>query len=95
MELDSGGVTLLSMATAAAITFLSSGELADLLATVIQGVAGGTKAGWRKAIGPVERLPTWQYVRFNWRVNPTGSPAQRETIKRAVEVVRAEHPYID
>lgn len=87
-------MTLLSMAALAPITFCSAAEIADLLATVIQGVAGGTKAGWRKAIGPVERLPTWQYVRFNWRVSPTGSPAQRETIESAVQIVRPEHPYI-
>lgn len=82
------------MATNPAVTFLSADQQRDLLATVIQGVAGGSKAGWRKAVGPVERLPTWRYVTHNWRVSPTGTAEQQDVIARAVDVVRAEHPYI-
>ncbi len=66
-------------------------DIADVLATVI---AGGDKASWLKLIGPIERLPTWKYLRFNWRINPSGSEAQREVICRALEVVRSAHPYI-
>jgi hypothetical protein len=33
-------------------------------------------------------------VRFNWQVSPGGSAEQREVIEKAVEVVRAEHPYV-
>ena len=73
---------------------MTSTEIGDLLATVIAGVAGGTKAGWRKAIGPIEKLPTWRYVRFNWRITPQVQPPEREIIERAAELVRAEHPYI-
>lgn len=73
---------------------MTPAEIGDLLATVIAGVAGGTKARWRKAIGPIEKLPTWKHVRFNWRVSPHVKPEERDVIQRAVEVVRAEHPYI-
>lgn len=72
----------------------SAEDIADVLATVITGVAGGDKASWLKLIGPIERLPTWKYVRFNWHIDPSGSDAQREVICRALEVMRSAHPYI-
>lgn len=73
---------------------LSADELGDLLVKIIQGVAGGTAAGWRKAIGKIQRVETWRFVAFNWLVTPTGSAAQRATVEKAVAIVRAEHPYI-
>lgn len=82
------------MATKPAVTFLTAVELAELLATVVKGVAGGTKIAWKNAIGPVERLPTWRHVTHNWSVSPRGTAEQRRIVEQAVQVVRAEHPYI-
>ncbi len=64
------------------------------LAHLLAGAAGGTEARWRQLIGTVEQMPIWQFVAYNWRVSPKGTAKQREAIERAVEVVRAEHPYI-
>lgn len=69
-------------------------QVGDLVAHVLAGAAGGTEAKWRKLIGSVDRVPTWRYVRFNWVVEPNGSAEQRDLIARAVDVVRAEHPYV-
>jgi hypothetical protein len=69
-------------------------ELRDLLATVITGVAGGSDADWRQAIGPVTRLPIATNARCNWRVSPKGNDAELGVIRRAVEIVRAAHPYV-
>lgn len=69
-------------------------ELRDLLVTVIVGVAGGDEASWRHAVGQVEKLPIAFHTRSNWRVKPTGDKAQCGVIRRAVEVVRAAHPYV-
>ncbi|MDB5575593.1 MAG: hypothetical protein JWR80_769 [Bradyrhizobium sp.] len=69
-------------------------ELADILAIMLAGAAGGTKAKWRKIIGTVEKLPTWANVRSNWRVYPKASPADLATIGKAVEIARAAHPYV-
>jgi hypothetical protein len=69
-------------------------DIRGLLAHVLASVAGGTEAKWRRLIGPVEKLPTWRYVRFNWQVTPTGSVAERQVINKDVDIVRAEHPYI-
>ena len=60
---------------------LSADTLGDLLVQVIHGVAGGTEAGWRKVVGPVERMPTWVMVSHNWRVKPKGTAAQRRTVE--------------
>jgi hypothetical protein len=70
-------------------------DVRGLLAHVLAGVAGGTEAKWRRLIGPVEKLPTWRHVRFNWQVMPTGTAVEREVIGKAVDIVRAEHPYIE
>ena len=69
-------------------------ELRDLLATVITGVAGGSVADWRQAIGPVTKLPIATHARSNWRVSPQGSDTEMGVIRRAVEIIRAAHPYV-
>ena len=73
---------------------MTADELGDLLVKVIQGVAGGTAANWRRAVGKIQRVETWRFVAFNWLVTPTGSRSERETVDKAVAIVRAEHPYI-
>lgn len=69
-------------------------ELRDLLVSLIVGVAGGSETSWREAVGPVEKLPIALHPRSNWRVKPKGDAAQCGVIRRAVEVVRAAHPYV-
>lgn len=68
-------------------------EMRDLLAHLLAGVAGGEETGWKQLV-QIERVPTWKYVAFNWLVKPGGSKVQREAIGKAVEIVRAEHPYV-
>lgn len=69
-------------------------RLADLLVELLTGAAGGTEAGWRDAIGSVEKLPTWANVRSNWAVHPTGTAEEIDAIEKTVEVVRGAHPYV-
>ena len=69
-------------------------EIRDLLAHLLAGVTGDGEAKWRRLIGPIERYPTWKYVRFNWGVKPRAMGGELEAITKAVELVRAEHPYI-
>lgn len=78
---------------ATVIDFLTADEIGQLLAHLLSGAVGGTEARWRRLI-KVDRLPTWRYVRFNWDVGAGGTKAEREAIGKAVEVVRAEHPYV-
>ncbi len=51
-------------------------KLADLLVELLTGAAGGTTAGWRKAIGDIEKLPTSAEMRSNWAVHPKGTDKQ-------------------
>jgi alpha-D-ribose 1-methylphosphonate 5-triphosphate synthase subunit PhnH len=76
------------------VHFPTADELAQTMATVIAGVAGGTTGKWRRVIGPVEQLPTWCNIHCNWRVTARGSDAERAVVEQAVAIVRAAHPYI-
>ena len=69
-------------------------EMADLLATLLVGAAGGTKEAWAEKIGDVEKLPIALNVRSNWQVLPKGRAADKAAIAKAVDVVRAQHPYV-
>jgi hypothetical protein len=69
-------------------------QMADLLATLLEGAAGGTHEHWLKVLGPVEQLPTHLNIRCNWRVHPKAGKRDLAAIKEAIEIVRAEHPYV-
>lgn len=75
-------------------SIMTTAEMKDLLATLLEGAAGSTADHWRKALGPVEKLPTHLAVRCNWRVSPKGSKKDLAAIKHAIEIVQAEHPYV-
>ena len=69
-------------------------QLRDLHATMLEGAAGGAREHWLDVIGPVEKLPTHLNLHCNWAVHPKGKKAELAAIERAVELVRAEHPYV-
>lgn len=70
-------------------------ELADILATILEGAVGGDdKAGWAKIVGPVEILPILTNVRSNWAAHPKGNKAKMAAIEAAVAIVREKHPYV-
>lgn len=73
---------------------LTPDDLRDLLATLLEGAAGGTHEAWADAIGPVEKLPTHLNMHCNWTVYPAGTAQEMRAIDRAVDIVRAEHPYV-
>lgn len=75
-------------------SILTPDQLRDLLATLLEGAAGGERDAWLRAIGPIEKLPTHLNLHCNWSVNPSGSTGERDAIAEAVRLVRAEHPYV-
>lgn len=75
-------------------SILTPDQMRDLLATLLEGAAGGAHDDWLRAIGPVEKLPTHLNLHSNWRVHPKGKKAELAAIEHAVELVRAEHPYV-
>lgn len=72
----------------------SPNELIELLATMLQGVAGGRKTRWRAILGPVEKLNIVFNPRSNWRLEPKGSADELDVVTRAIEIVREAHPYV-
>jgi hypothetical protein len=75
-------------------SIMTPGEMAELLATLLEGAAGGSHDHWLNALGPVEQLPTHLNLHCNWRVQPKAGKRDLAAIKRAIEIVRAEHPYV-
>jgi hypothetical protein len=73
---------------------LTPDELRDLLATALAGAAGGESASWREKIGPVEKRSLLYDIRSNWRVSPLGTASELEAMRKAVDIVRAAHPYV-
>jgi hypothetical protein len=76
------------------VTVPTTDELRETLVAILTGAAGGSVEKWRKAVGEVTYLPLAANVRSNWSIEPQGSARDRETIAKAAEVVRAEHPYV-
>lgn len=72
----------------------SPNELAALLAHILADTTDGDEESWREIIGPVHKLPVIDNVQCNWVVIPGGTAKQRSAVAKAVEVVRAEHPYV-
>ena len=72
---------------------MTTGDIEDLFVTLLVGVAGGSDASWRKAVGPVTALPVVFHPRSNWSIAPQGSARQIEAIEKAEAIIRQEHPY--
>jgi hypothetical protein len=69
-------------------------ELRDLLVGLLVGAAGGARGRWEAMIGPITVVPIWQNVDSNWSVRPTATGDELGAIRKVVELVRAEHPYV-
>ncbi|MDY0969071.1 hypothetical protein [Sphingomonas sp. CFBP9021] len=69
-------------------------ELRATLVTVIAGASETPTGRWETLIGPVEVLSLAYHPRSNWRVEVSGAQDVRHWIDAAIELVRAEHPYV-
>ena len=69
-------------------------ELRATLLTVIAGASETATSRWETLIGPVEVLSLAYHPRTNWRIEVEGSEDDRRWIDAAIELVRAEHPYV-
>jgi hypothetical protein len=69
-------------------------ELRATLVAVIAGASETPTGRWETLIGPVEVLSLAYHPRFNWRVEVSGTQDDRRWIDAAIELVRAEHPYV-
>lgn len=69
-------------------------DIRDMLAEMLAGAVGGSKAHWLELIGTVESLPLIGNVKSNWRIAPIATGEDLRAIVAAAELVRAEHPYV-
>ena len=69
-------------------------QLRELLVTLLSGATGKPAAHWRSALGEVEMLPLATNVLSNWRISPKAGKRDLAAIAQAVELVRAQHPYV-
>lgn len=69
-------------------------ELRATLVTVIAGASETPTGRWEMLIGPVQVLSLALHPRSNWRVEVSGTDDDRRWIDAAIELVRAEHPYV-
>ncbi|RYD25690.1 MAG: hypothetical protein EOP89_08660 [Lysobacteraceae bacterium] len=69
-------------------------ELRATLVTVIAGASETPTGRWEALVGSVEILSLAYHPRSNWRVEVSGTQDDRRWIDAAIELVRAEHPYV-
>jgi len=69
----------------------------ELRATLVTVIAGASETGtsrWETLLGPVQVLSLALHPRSNWRIEVSGTDDDRRWIDAAIELVRAEHPYV-
>ena len=69
-------------------------ELRATLVTVIAGASETSTGRWETMIGSFEVLSLAYHQRYNWRIEVSGTQDDRRWIDAAIELVRAEHPYV-
>lgn len=73
----------------------SATALRALLVRTLAEASGQAETRWEKLLGEVKHAVPRHNPTTNWRLTWTGSAEDRVAIRRAVEIVRAEHPYVD
>lgn len=74
---------------------LTATDIEDTLADMLTGAVGGTRERWLDLIGPVKMLPIATHIHCNWSVSPIATGEELVSITKAIELVRAEHPYVN
>jgi hypothetical protein len=74
---------------------VTAGELRNLLVTVLAGALGGGRARWRKAVADIKVYPVQTHPHCNWEVRAAGSAREIAEVERAVDRLRADHPFVE
>lgn len=69
-------------------------DIANMLADMLAGAVGGNRKHWLHLVGPIEALPIVTNIQSNWRVSPIAMGDELAAITKAVELLRAEEPYV-
>lgn len=74
---------------------MKASELQDLLVAALTRRAGGSRRGWRNAIGTVEIYDMATHAHCNWSITPSGSTQQIAAIEGLLDTVRLDHPFVE
>jgi hypothetical protein len=71
-------------------------QLRQLLATILAGATGKAETVWAAKLGTLRPVPPTTDPRSNWKLTGSmGSVGDIKAIEKAVDIVRAEHPYVN
>jgi hypothetical protein len=73
---------------------VTAGELRNLLVTTLAGTRGGGRAHWRRAVADIKVYPVETHPHCNWEVRAAGSAREIAEVERAVDRLRADHPFV-
>lgn len=74
---------------------MTTSELRNLLVTMLAGARGGGRARWRRAVTDIKVYPIETHPHCNWEVRAGGSAGDIAAVERAVDRMRADHPFIE
>jgi len=69
-------------------------DLIDRFLTVLMREIGGSRAHWRRVLGPVKCYSVETHAHCNWSITPTGSPGEIAGVERIADRLRLEHPIV-
>ncbi len=73
---------------------MTASQLLDLLIAALIRKAGGSKRGWRLAVGPVRVYDPATHPHCNWSVSPMGSASENAHIERLLDDIRLTYPLV-
>ena len=73
---------------------MTASELEDLIVAALVLAVGGSKRGWRAALGPLRVYSTETHAHCNWSAAPSGSSAQNAVIERLLDDIRSRYPLV-
>ena len=74
---------------------MTGSELRDLLVGNLARSHGGGTARWRKIVGAVKIYPRDTHAHCNWDIRPAGAIHEIAIVERAIDLVRARHPFVE
>jgi len=70
---------------------MRASDLQDRIVAELVRSSGGTKRGWRAAVGAVRVHDPATHPHCNWSVDPSGTAAENERIERLLDDLRLRH----
>lgn len=73
---------------------MTGADLIDLFLATLLRTQGGTRARWRRVLGPVRIYDPATHPHCNWELAPSGSARERAAIEDLADRLRGDHPIV-